>query len=303
MKRIKMLKYLALSGLLLGPLLLHLHCEFGQSLLDSFAHWGEKDRRFRQEELKERDLQKWERQLKISREQAVQLHEKISEMLTEEQLQGELASKIASAYLKKGAYDLASFYYKGALENKLPRKDGPQGNSYLAIEKSLGYFDQALLFNSVHPDLFYEAGLAYANASRAHGWERKRFETALLLFKRMLALAPRDIRPLYQLSLLYAKTSIKEYKNRKYAIQLLKKVIVKKEDDVRSRFALAHFLVEEEQISQAIHQYESIQSILQDMYRKKVIEGNLSSHPSYRRAQENKEKLQKCMETGRACSF
>ena len=287
----------------LGILLLNLHCEFTQSLLDRVAHWGEKDRREKREELKEVDLQKWERRLKISRERSIQLEEKISEMITEEQLQGELSRKIAAAYLKKGAYDMASLYYKGALQNRLASKKGPEMSSYLALERSLVHFEQALLFNSVKPELFYEAGLAYANASRAQGWEQSRFEKALFLFKRMAFLAPQDIRPLYQLALLYGKSSLKNYKNRKYAIRLLKKLLHKKESDIRARFALAHFLVEENRLRQAVKEYERIQNILQDMHREGAIQGDFNLDPNYRRAQENKEKLQKCLESKRPCSF
>ena len=294
---------LPLFGFCLGFLLLNSHCEFGRSILDRVSHWGEKDRRLGQAKLKEIDLQKWQRQLKLSRSQAIELQAEIAEMLTEEQLQGELARKIASAYLEKGSYDLASVYYKGALENKLPAKGSPQTSSYLAFEKSLDYFDRALLLNSVNPDLFYEAGAAYANASRAQGWELRRFQIAVLLFERMKALAPQDIRPLYQLALMYGKTSLKNYRDKKYAIRLLKKILLKKENDVRTRFALAHFLVEEEQLSQAVQEYKHIERILEDMHRRKTIQGYLSSHPSYRRARENKEKLQECIQKQGICSF
>ena len=299
----KVLGRSALFCIYSGILFLSLGCEFTHSVLDHVFHWGEKDRRQRQKNLKEIDLQKWQRQLKLSRGQVIDLQEEIAEMLTEEQLEGELSRKIASAYLEKGRYDLASLHYKGALQNKLPRKGSPQTSSFLAFEKSLEYFDRALLLNSANPDLFYEAGLAYANASRSQGWEQRRFQIAVLLFERMAALAPQDIRPFYQLALLYGKIPLKNYRDKKYAIRLLKKILLIRENDVRTRFALAHFLVEQKQLSQAVQEYEHIERILEDMYRKEIIQGQLSSHPSYRRAKENREKLQECMQKQEACYF
>ncbi len=283
-------------------------CEFVQ---DQVYRWGETNRHTREKKIQEEDLRKWQSQLKLSREKSRELHQAVQEIVKEKQLQGQLSQKIANAFLQIGRYDLSAQYYNDALQNKFIQrtKEAPEKrNSYLNFEKSLRYFDSSLLIVPSNRDLFFEAGLAYANASRAQGWEEKRFRIAIVLFKRMMKMvSPHeiDVRPFYQLALLYGKTGIEKYKNIKLATQLLERVLSIEEKHIPARFALAHFLVEEGKIENAIAEYDHIIEILQDIHRKYKHGDNIpvSSYPNYKQAKENKKKLQDCLFTKQECIF
>ena len=285
-------------------LFIFLFCLF--SCTDIFRHvqyWGEEERMLKKKNLEEEDQKKWEKQLEISQDKIKEAHEAIEKIAVTSELQLQLSRKIAKRYMKSRRYDLASVYYKGALEKKIPKLSEDTVNSYNALEKSLVYFDKALLLSATDIDLLWEASLAYANASVAQGWEEKRFLIALQLLKKIRQIDSEDVRPLFQMALLYGKTNIESYRNRKYAIQLLKVFLQKKEENIKARFALAYFLVQENQNQEAIIEYQKIISTLEEMYQKKIIKGALSSHSIYQRARENLKKLERCENNPKACNF
>ncbi len=303
MKPTNLIIKLSIHSLIISALFFILSCEALNDALSQFYNWGDKDRFKRGEEQSERELKKWQNQLKISRKKTIELSKEIENFVTEDKLQGILSRKIATRYMKNHRYDLASLYYKGALQNKIPNKSNLDTNSYITFEESLAYFDKALLLGSSNAELFYDAGLAYANASRAQGWEKKRLSIAILLFKRMARIAPNDIRPLYQLAIIYGKTTLSTYKNTDYAIVLLEKILEKKNDDIASRFALAHFFVEKNQYIEAIREYKHIKRILTDMSSRNLLRQKLSSNRQYKKAKENQKKLETCLETKNICNF
>ena len=271
--------------------------------LDAFQYWAEEDKAEKRLRIEEQDLQKWMRHLKLNRDRALELEEQVQKIVNNDRLQGELSRKIAQAHMKKGHYDLASLYYEGALQSKLPSRKEPEKFQFFSFETSIAHYDTVLLFQNLNPDIFYEAGIAYANASRAQAWEKQRFERALLLFQRMSRLYPEDLRPLYQMALLYGKTSLKKYKNTDYAISLLRKFLTRKTDDWRARFALAHFLAEKRNWEEAILEYKKIETLLSDWHEKKLIPGDISKNSMYKQARENREKLEKCMQSSAPCLF
>ncbi len=276
-------------------------------------YWGEKDRAEkdhlersleRSYKQKESEIAKWQSRLQISWEQSRKLHENIGALMKETQLQGQLSRKIGQAYLQTGRYDLASYYYKEALANSWPAsKDMRDRHSQSRFEASLSFFDQALLKQAPNPDLMYEAALAYANASRALGWEQQRFQIAYKLLRAMLGLRPEDTRAMYQLALLYAKTTLHRYRKPEKAIKLLRKALLLEEKNISARFALAHVLAQEGELEESAKEYGAIQELLVKLHGQGIIKGLLARHPNYIRARKNQEKLQACMRSEKECNF
>ncbi len=285
----------------IGILALFLLTSKCEAISDHVRYWGQKDRLNRQQTIQNEDIAKLERQLQLSRSQSKKIYQQIQDLVKENQLQGKLSSHIAHLYLEKGHYDLAAQYYNTALTGKKLPPTSKQASSYLNFERSLSHFDSSLLLTSADKELFYKAGLAYANAARSQGWEPQRLAIAELLFKRMARIARQDVRPLYQLALLYGKTTVKTYRDRPQAISLLEKVLTKEDKHIPARFALAHFLVEETKLSQALAEYKKIQRILEDLKQKKVLKSPLNSYGNYQQAKKNQQKLEECIRSGEAC--
>ncbi len=273
---------------------------------DALRNWGERGRRPAKARLDEAQVARWERDLNLSRAQSLELHDQLQDLVQESNRQGMLAWNIGKAYLNAGRYDLAALYYQGAIQGEPPDRlaaiqSGQTAPGIATFEQALPYFEEALLRHSPDPELLFEAGLCFANASRAAGWERNRWRTAVLLFDRMARVAPDDIRSRYQLALLYGKTSDNAVRDIPRAIDYLEAVVRREDQDVSARFLLGQLLVERGELDLAREQYRSIMQILEDVHGKGIAPGPAGDNPRYQQARENFETLEACATGSGAC--
>lgn len=268
-----------------------------EGVTDSIRNWGERSRRNRAEELREEELRKWERDLNLSRARVLELHRSVHDLVQESGKQGMLSWKIARAYMKDQRFEMAGTYYRGAIEGRLPdpAEAGP------LFESALPFFREALRRRRINEELLFEAGLCYANASRAMGWEESRWRTAELLFDQMRAIKPDDSRAAYQLALLYGKTPRDDLRQRDRAIALLEAIILREEKNLPAHFARAHMLVEKGDLAAALQAYDILRERIETLHGQGVIGGNLRNNPQYQRVQVNIEKLTICVNNAPGC--
>lgn len=285
------------------PVLLALTSISCEATEDALRNWGERGRRSAQPRLNEEEVRRWERDLNLSRARSLELQKSIQDLVQESNRQGMLAWKIGKAYLNAGRYDLASLYYKGAIQGRLPDDlEGQTAPDIATFEQALPFFEEALARHNPDAELLFEAGLCYANASRAAGWERDRFRTAVLLFERMARVAPDDIRSRYQLALLYGKTGDPDLRDVPGAIELLNEVLVREEQDISARFLLGQLYAVQGRLDQAREQYAQIMSILENLHRAGVVPGSPEKNPRYVQARENLETLEACLAGSGNCA-
>jgi tetratricopeptide (TPR) repeat protein len=274
-----------------------------EAVSDRIRNWGERDRRPAKARLDEAQVARWERDLNLSRARALELHDELQELVQESNRQGMLSWNIGKAYLNAGRYDLAALYYQDAIHGEPPERlaaiqSGQTAPGIATFEQAIPYFEEALLRHSPDPELLFEAGLCFANASRAAGWERERWRTAVLLFDRMARTAPDDIRSRYQLALLYGKTSDGAMRDIPRAIELLEATLRREEQDISARFLLGQLLVERGDSDLARAQYQRIMETLEDIHAKGIAPGAAADNPRYRQARENLETLEACASGG-----
>lgn len=265
---------------------------------DSIRNWGVQSRHSRAREMQEEELKKWERDLALSRSRAQELHKKIHELVQESNHQGQLAWKIARAYMNSNRFEEGIRYFDGALQNQLP----PANATEPEFEAALPYINLSLQKHYIHGDLLFEAGLCYANASRVMGWERKRWQAAVDLFSRMKVVEPEDTRSSYQLALLYGKVPHNELRDSSRARDLLREVIAKEELNIPAYFTLAHLEVESGELAEGLRQYRLLQERLADLQKKGVI-GDLQKNQQYIQAGKNIEMLEICLERRPGCEL
>ncbi len=258
---------------------------------DSLRNWGLRERRPATPRLDDEEVARWERDLNISRSRALELHEKIQELVQESNHQGMLAWKIGKAYMQAGRYDMGALYMQQAVGGEEAREpDGSRGVQ--TFDQAIPYFETALRRHSPDPNLLFDAGLCFANASRANGWERNRWRTAVYLFQRLMRIEPDDVRPRYQLALLYGKTEDPEVRDIPRAIDLLEDLVARSGRDVSARFLLGHLYAAVDDLDRAAAQYRSILEILEAMHGEGLLPGSLSDMPRYRQARENLDTLE-----------
>ncbi len=291
---------LSLILLSLLPSLLFLSCD---GVSDTLRNWGERQRWGRLRELREADLEQWKRDLQISKENARELNRQIQTLVRESSHQGILSWKIARAYMDAGQFDMAGVHYDAALRGELVRPEQLEGGKVTFLDAALPHYEEALLRRKPDPQLLYEAGLCYANSSHELGWEVERWKRAVLLFDRMRHQKPDDTRPLYQMALLYGKTTRPELKNIPFALELLERVIRLEELNLPARFARAHLLVESGDLSDAREEYGNIMEKLEDMHRSGLLSGSVTRDPRYIQAGENAEKLDICIQNLPGCQI
>ncbi len=267
-------------------------------VMDSLRNWGERQRMRRQKDLRESDLRQWETDLKLSRERVEELNEKINEMVQESDRIGQLSWRIGKAYLDAGRFEEAIPHYSAALENSIAKGDRFYGQRISTYDNALPYFNEALKRYKHSPDLLFEAGLAYANASHELGWEANRWHMAIFLFDAMRQTYPSDIRPLFQLALLYGKTTNPELKDVSRAIAYLRESLRIQENDVPARFALAGLLVESGDLTSARNEYVSLVSRIEQMHSAGILKGSKEKNIKYLQAKSNLEKLDACLNGG-----
>lgn len=265
---------------------------------DAIRGLGERNRRPPTQTLNQEELARWERDLNLSRARAEELHKDIQDLVQESNLQGALARKIARAYLDAARYDMAAAYYQAAVRGE--SQAAPAGDPRL-LEQAIPFFDEAMRRGYPDPEVFFEAGLCYANASRAYGWDPRRLAVALHLFERMAAMKPDDYRPRYQLALIYAKVADGRYRNVALAEKLLREIIAKEEDNTPARFALAHILAEDGRWQEAANEYSVIIERLQALHRRGVIPGKPEDNVNLAQARRNLESLNDCLQNESSC--
>lgn len=270
---------------------------------DAIRSWGEESRRTRIEKLSKLDLEKWERDLNISKEHAEELHQNIEKLVQETSYQGNLSWKIARAYMRRGMHEQAIPHISAALENRLQSPEHEFGERISRFDNAIPYFNEALKKNRVKPDLVFEAGLCYANASVDLGWEENRWKTAVFLFERLRKMEPDDTRPLYQLALLYGKTSDLRYRNMDLAVEFLEEALRKQENDIPARFALAHILVEKGDLDRARNEYREILSRIRNLHDAGMIKGDAEKNQKYQTARDNLEMLDLCISGSPSCTL
>jgi tetratricopeptide (TPR) repeat protein len=272
-------------------------CEIG----DGLRNWGTRHRQKRAQQISAADLEMFRRDLALSEAKALELHEHIQSLVTERKLQGHLAWKIARELMKESRFEAASDYYRAAVNGEMPEA-GQQLTDTVNFEQALPYFQKALKYHVPDPDLLFDAGLCYANASRALGWEEDRFQTAVFLFERGMALKPTDGRFLYQLALLYGKAE-NRYRNPERAIELLD-VLLKREDaNIPARFARANILAENGDLQGAFDENLRITEKIKFLFESNSVRGDYRKNAQYQAAQENMKQLQRCIEGRSDCTL
>jgi tetratricopeptide (TPR) repeat protein len=270
---------------------------------DAIRDWGEESRRTRIQKLSELDLKKWERDLEISKEKAEELHQNIEKLVQETKHQGDLSWKIARAYMKRGLHEQALPHMSAALENRLERPDHEFGERISRYDNAIPYFNEALKKIEIKSDLIFEAGLCYANASHDLGWEENRWKTAVYLFNRMRKIDPDDTRSLYQLALLYGKTSDLRYRDLDLAVSFLEEALKKEENDIPARFALAHLYAVKGDLDRARSEYREIMARIENLYDSGMIKGSAQKNQKYQTARENLEMLDLCISGSPSCTL
>ncbi|MEQ8351533.1 MAG: hypothetical protein RH862_08625 [Leptospiraceae bacterium] len=267
---------------------------------DSIRNWGMRERGERILDLSEEDLNRLKRDLKLSEERAVEFEKNLKGLLQEQSLQGDLAWKIGKAIMQQGRYEAADPYFRQSVDEDSGPVLAAQSNNY--FEEALPYYRKALTYNKANPELLFEAGLCYANASRALGWERTRFESAEFLFEAVARLEPGDHRPRYQLALLYGKSE--GYgRNPQKALEILDEILRKEEKNIPVRFAKANVLVENGNLRSGADEYRRIIETMDDLYERGVLRGDRKRNVQYRSARENLEKLETCLQGKPGCEI
>lgn len=265
---------------------------------DAIRGLGERNRRPATQALNQEELARWERDLNLSRARSEELHKNIQDMVQESNLQGALARKIARAYLDAARYDMAAAYYQAAVRGET--QPAAAGDARL-LEQAIPFFEEAMRRGYPDPEVFFEAGLCYANASRAFGWDPRRLAVAVYLFERMAAMKPDDYRPRYQLALIYAKVADTRYRNVALAEKILREIVAREEDNMPVRFALAHILAEDGRWQESANEYSAIIERLQALHRRGAIPGKPEDNVNLSQARRNLESLNDCLQNESSC--
>ena len=291
--------------LLILSITLIMSLSFCERTSDVIRDMGRKRFKTSGKKLTVEQLQQWERDLNLSRARVKKLNSQIHELVQESNLQGQLSWKIARAFCIGGRYDMAGSYFKSAVIKKDPdfSRNGEISGNLNNSEKSLPYFRMALKKHNVETNLLFDAGLCFANASKAMGWNEDRWKTAVLLFQRIRRIKPNDLRAPYQLALLYGKTNRSKLRDTDRAISLLREIIQKNEFSIPARFVLGHLLTETGEFNQAIGEYSQIRGKLKEMYKRKIITGNLEKNRQYVMAGNNIERLKLCIKGSPQCDI
>lgn len=290
-----------LSILFSAGLLLISSCDIG----DGLRNWGSRHRQKRTHQISATELEMWKRDLALSEEKALEIHENIQALVSERKLQGQLSWKIGKALMTESRFEAAADYYMAAVNGELPegRLHSQVTKAESAIfEEALPHFKRALKLHIIDPELLFDAGLCYANASRAMGWEEDRFRTALFLFERGLTLKPSDGRFLYQLALLYGKAR-NRYRDTDRALELLDALLKREDANIPARFARANILAETGDLQGAFDENLRITEKVKQLFESNKIRGDYRQNSQFRSAEQNMEQLQLCMEGRPECTL
>jgi tetratricopeptide (TPR) repeat protein len=271
--------------------------------LDSVRAWGQRERWTKAKEINKDELEMWKKDFAISEDKVRELYKSIQLLTKESAHQGNLSWKIAKAYADQGRYELAEYHYRKAAEGSSGQPDTSENPDSGSYEKAIPYYQNALKNHVIQKDLLYDAALCYSNASKELGWDAERWDTAVYLFDTVLRIDPDDVRPLYPLALLYAKTGDESRRDTKKALELLDVLIKKQNQDVAARFAKAHILVETGDLDRALTEYRQIKEIIEDLHNTGLIKGSADKNPKYRKVSENIIKLERCTTDKLGCEI
>ncbi len=270
---------------------------------DSLRNWGQRERWNRAKEINQDDLAQWQKDLEISEDKVRELYKNIQLLTQESAHQGNVSWKIAKAYAEQGRFELAEEHYKRAVEDRQGGFTERPAESDPMWEKSLPFYKNALKKHTVSKDLLYDAGLAYANASRASGWSGDRWDTAVYLLGTVMRMDPDDVRPYYPLALLYGKTTDESRRDTAEALKLLDTLILRQNQDVAARFAKANILAETGDFDRALSEYRNIKQIIEDMHNTGVLKGSIDRNIKYQKASENIIRLERCLNDNMGCEL
>jgi len=175
------------------------------------------------------------------------------------------------------------------------------GSEVHLFEAAIPFFEKALLYRELTDDLLFEAGLAYANASRDRGWDKERRNIAVTIFKGLIRRDPADLRYPYELALIYFDSSISDggidgvdpagYNDTEKAMRIMNAIIQKEPNNIPARFARANFLYRSGSTEQATDEYLTIKSKLEAMKEAGVIKESLDKNTSYQNVVRNLKKI------------
>lgn len=284
---------LALSSILMLP-------ACGQ-LEDSIRNWGKRHRLQRIQKVDEGATEQLQRDLNLSRAKAKEIETQMQALVQESSIRGRLAWQLARRFCLEGRYEAGNAYARASVKGQVPTEAQPPASQ--VFERALPYFQEALAHARLEANLVFDAGLCYANASRALGWEAERFTTAVFLFEAVRRMEPKDTRADYQLALLYGKTTNPDFRNTGRAVELLEGIITRDDFNIPARFALAHVQAEIGDWSQAARQYAIIQEKLRDLHRRGNLPGDPTRSPQFQQAVRNAEQLQDCLNDRAGCQL
>ncbi len=267
------------------------------NIANKIQNWSFEHRRERKAKITEEDLKKWKYNLKVS-EDAKKLFELIHQYAMEKKIQGELSWKIGKALMDQGSYELATEFMKQSFQNQL---NEPEEILNLYNE-SVSYYKKALINFKPVPDLLFDAGICYGNASRLLGWEEERLKTAMFLLERGYLTYTDDLRFAYSLAILYAKVPEK-FRNVEKSLGLLDYIIKKDHYHIASYFTKANILAENGAFQEAFLVYEEITKVIEEMYKKKMLSGKPENNLQYKKALQNMYDLQICIEGKQGCKI
>lgn len=263
---------------------------------DDLRNWGSRHREKRTQEISATELEMWKRDLAISESQAIELQKQITDLVSERKRQGELSWKIAKVLMQQMRFEDATDFVKAATVGEMPQEQSS------LIEESLPFFQTALKHHIPDPDLLFDAGLCYANASHNLGWEEDRFKTAVFLLERGKSIKPEDGRFAYQLAVLYGKTT-NRFKDTNRAISYLDELLRREDANIPARFARANILTEQGALQAAFDENVMITQKVEQLFKDNRVKGNFRENNQYRNAQRNMEQLQLCIEGNAACAL
>lgn len=249
----------------------------------------------------EAELEKWKEKLALDEAEIKELDEKIRKMVRKTKEAGVLSWRIAQGYMRVGNYELSSRYYTQAIQQNMENKVDVVGSEVHFFEAAIPFFEKALLYRELTDDLLFEAGLAYANASRDRGWDKERRQIAVTIFKGLIRRDPADLRYPYELALIYFDSSISDggidgldpsgYNDAEKAMKIMNAIIQKEPNNIPARFARANFLYRSGSPEQATEEYLTIKSKLESMKEAGVIKESLDKNTSYLNVVRNLKKL------------
>ena len=284
--------------LLLLALLLSTSCGKVEEII---RNWGMRQRSARVDRIEVNQVDHLERDLNLTRAKAKELEQQMQALIGESRIRGRLSWQLARKFCMDSRFEAGTAYARAAVKGQSPQEAPSPADSM--FERSLPFFREALAHSAVEPNLLFDAALCYANASRALGWERDRFRTAVLLLESLRRLEPLGTRADYQLALLFGKTTNPELRDLETGIRLLEGVVRKDEFNIAARFALAHFHVSAGKWTAALAEYRLIQQKMLDLKKRGNLPVDPTTTPQFRQAARNIEQLQNCLNERASCEI